>query len=191
MESEDRSVASAAGQDAKTAGGVAGGYGTGAGQIAGSILPTLTQQATNPTGFDPTTKNDMLVAGEQGAGGTNAAITGQAGLEAGRTRNSGATSSILDQAARRMGQTNSQNALNVENASANLANDKQQAAQKGLEGLYGTDVGAQLKGMGLQNEDLNTELQAGKSGWLQDVEGGLDTLGGLASSASKGPLTYV
>jgi hypothetical protein len=183
----DRSIQGADQQNAKQAGGVASGYGQTAGNIQGSILPTLTQEATHPTGYDPTTMNNMLVAGEQGAGGSNSAITGQAGLAAGRTRNSGALSSVLDQAARRTGQTNSENALNVQNSSAKLAQQKQQQALGQLQGLYGTDVSAQLKGMGLQSQDEQDALQAGNSGWLQQGLSAVNTLGG----AAKGPMAYL
>jgi hypothetical protein len=50
--------------------------------------------------------------------------------------------------------------------------------------MYGTDVNAQLKAMGIIPEDINAGLNAGKSGWLQNTEGVLGTLSGMGSSAA-------
>ena len=187
LELADRSAAAAAGKAAGVASNVAQGYGSTAAGIGSTLVPTLTQEATNPTGFTPTQLNNQLVAGEQGAGGATSGITGTAGLNAMRTRNSGALSSVFDAAARRQGQTLSQNALNVQNQNAMLQQKKQQEGLSGLEGLYGTDVGAQLKAMGIVPDDINAEVNASKSGWMQNLEGGISALSG----ASKGPLTYV
>jgi hypothetical protein len=125
------------------------------------------------------------VASEQGAGGATAGITGQAGLAAGRTRNSAATSGVLDQAARSKQQTLSQNALGIQNKSADLANMKQQEGIQGLQGLYGTDVTAQMKAMGLIPEDVNAAANASKEGWLQNTLATIQTLGGLGLGSAK------
>lgn len=180
----DRAIQSAANQGAAQAGTNASGYGAQASGIGNTVIPTLERDVNNAPGFSPTQKNAMLVAGEQGAGGAAAGITGQAGLNAMRTRNTGATSSVLDQAARRQAQTLSQNALGVENKNANLEQQQRAQGLSGLEGMYGTDVGAQLKSMGIQNQDLDTAIQAGNSGWLQNSEGVLGTLAGAASKAA-------
>lgn len=178
----DRAAQGAAAGAAKTASTTASGYGANAGQERGTLIPTLQEDINNPQGFTPSQTNAQLVAGEQGAGGGGAAITGAAGLNAARTRNSGGTSGVLDQAARRTAQTLSGNALNVQNQSAKLAQQKRAAALGGLQGLYGTDVNAQMKAMGIIPEDINAEVNAGKSGWLQNTEGVIDTL----TNAGKG-----
>ncbi len=175
MDSDDRAATSQAAGAEKGASTTASGYGAQAGQLAGTLIPTLEQDINNPQGFTPSQTNSMLVAGEQGAGGGGAAITGAAGLRAARTRNSAGNSGVLDQAARRTAQTLSGNALNVQNQSAKLAEQKRAAALGGMQGLYGTDVNAQLKAMGIIPEDINAEVNAGKSGWLQNAEGVIDT----------------
>lgn len=183
----DRSAQAQAGAAATTAKNTAGGYGTSAQGIGNFLQPTLQRDITNPVGFTPTEANNMLVAGEQGAGGATAGVAGAAGLNAMRTRNSGALSGVLDQAARTKQQQLSQNALGVQNESAKLAQAKRASALGGLQGLYGTDVGAQMKAMGIQNEDINSEIEAGKSGWVQNLEGGISALSG----AAKGPMSYL
>ena len=181
----DRSIQQSATSAANTAGTTGAGYGSTAAAIGAPLTKTLQNDVNNPIGFTPTETNNMLVAGEQGAGGATSAITGQAGLQAGRTRNSAALSGVLDQAARQKQQQLSQNALGVQNQSAMLAQQKRASALGGLQGLYGTDVGAQLKAMGIQDQDLNTAIQAGNSGWLQNTMGAIGTLGNLGLGAGK------
>lgn len=154
-------------------------YGAAATGVGSTLVPELTKEATHPTGFSPTDTNNMLVAGEQGAGGANAGIVGQANLAAARTHNTGATSGVLDEAARDKTRTLSSNALNVANQNANLKEKQKQEGISGLSSLYGTDVGAQLKSEGLVPEDINAENAAAQSGaqqnamgWLKAVRGG-------------------
>jgi hypothetical protein len=161
----------------------AGDFGSQASAIGGPLVPQLQKQATNPTGFTPTQQNNMLVAGEQGAGGANAGIVGQAGLAAARTHDNGALSSVLDSAARAKTQQLSQNALGVANQNANLQVKQQADAQKELAGLYGTDVGAQLKAQQLVPEDLTAEEKAGQQGWLQNTTDVINTLTGAGKAA--------
>lgn len=168
-------------QGATTATTNAGDYGTGATNISGSLVPQLQKQATNPTGYSPTDQNNMLVAGEQGAGGANAGIVGQAGLTAARTHNNGALSGVLDAAARAKTQQLSTNALNVSNKNADLKQRQMESAQKGLEGLYGTDVNAQLGNEKLVPEDLEAEAPNN----FQDVLGGVNAASGLISAFKK------
>jgi hypothetical protein len=161
---EDR--AKSAADNANT---TAGTFGAGAQGIGGALVPQLQKMAANPQGFTPTQQNNMLVAGEQGAGGANAGITGQAGLQAASTHNSGALSGVLDSAARSKQQTLSQNALGVANQNANLQNQQEQSALKGLEGLYGTDVNADINAQKLVPEDLSAANAASQTGAQQNA----------------------
>jgi len=154
----------------------AGNYGTAATDIGSTLVPYEQKQLTNPTGINPTDRNNMLVAGEQGSGGANAGITGQANLTAARTRNTGALSGVLDEAARAKTRQLSENALNVQNENTKVKLGQQDQAAKALGGLYGTDVGAQLKAEGLVPEDINSWINAGKSGWQQNAMNWIDTL---------------
>lgn len=180
----DRSLQKTAQQGATTASTTGGNYGAAAGQIGGNIVPFLEGQVNNPTGFSSTDMNNMLVANQQGAGGATSGITGQANLQAARTRNAGGFTSALDQAARDRTMAQSQGALQVQNENANLKQKKQMEASQQLGGLYGTDVSAQLRAMGLLPEDVNAGANAGRSGWLQDTTGILGAL--KAPSGSKG-----
>jgi hypothetical protein len=166
---------------ASTAAGTGAGYSSAATGIGSTLVPELTKEATNPTGLTPTEQNSELVAGEQGAGGANAGIAGQAGLTAARTRNTGALSGVLDEAARAKTRQLSSNALGVANQNTALKTKEQQEGLAGLGSMYGTDVGAQLKSEGLVPEDINAE---GPS-TFQDVLGAVNSGAGLISAFKK------
>jgi hypothetical protein len=185
----DRSVQKTAGQNATTANQVGAGFGSVASGIGASIIPGLERQANNPTGFDPTTQNRMLVASQEGAGGANAAITGEGRLAALRSRTAGGFAPALAEAARSKGRTLATGALDVQLENAKLAQEKQRQAQAQLGQLYGTTSADQLKAMGLSNEDLNTQLAAGRQGWLQNMNQTIAAIGSLGGG-SKGPSQY-
>jgi hypothetical protein len=152
-------------------------YGGQAQGINSQLIPGLEKEATNPTGINPTDINNMTVASQQGAGGANSGIVGQTGLQATRTRNTGNIGSVLDEAAREKGRTLSSN--------AKVKLGQQQFAQEALGTAAGKDTQAQLAAMGMVPETINSTVQAGKSGWLQNVTGFMDSLGGLAGGAGK------
>ena len=183
----DRSIQGAAKKNAGTAGDVATGYGSTAAGIGSSIIPGLEREAQNPQGFTPVQKNNMLVAGQEAVGGANSGVVGTGNLAAARTRNAGGFARALDEAARQKGRQLSTTALGVENEDARVALQRQQDAQHQLSGLYGTNTSDQLKAMGLQNEDLDTALKAGQSGWYQNALGGLDTLANVAKAFKPAP----
>ena len=168
-ETADRSLQNQAANAGKTATQVGGQYGAQAGQVGSELIPTLERDINSPIGFTPEEKNRQLVASEMGAGGATAGITGQAGLQAMRTRNSAGISGVLDQAARTRQQALSGNALNVENRSDMLAQQKRSDALRQLQGVYGTDVSAQLNAMNQVPSDVNAGVNAGNSGWFQNL----------------------
>ena len=153
-------------------------------QIGSSLIPGLEREANNPEGFTPEQSNNMLVASEQGAGGANSGLAGAAASRLARTRNSAGYSGALDQAARIKTQTLSNNALDIQNQSANLAEKKQMNAQHELGGLYNTDTDAGLKAESLLPEDVNAEANASKTGWFQSMTGLLASLGQAAQGAA-------
>lgn len=178
----DRSVQKTAGSNAAAATGTAGGFGSQASQIGSTIIPGLEQEATHPTGYTPEQLNAQRVASQQGLGGATSGITGQANLEAARTRNAGGFAAALGEAARAKNRQASQNEVELQARNADLANKKQRQAQQQLSGLYGTDVSSQLKAMGLSDQALQEQLAAGQQGWLQQGEGGLNTLANVAKA---------
>jgi|GEM_PF-2449669 len=149
-----------------------------------SVIPGLVRDVNNPTGFTPEQQNNMLVKQQEAAGGGNAAVTGEGRLAALRTRTAGGFAPALAEAARSKGRTLATGALDVANRNAELEQQKQAQARQQLLGLYGVDTSNMLKSMGLQSQDLQDQLAAGRQGWLQNTEGVLGTLGNLGSSAA-------
>jgi hypothetical protein len=138
--------------------------------------------------FTPQQQNEMLGAGEAGISGANATGIGEANSEAARTRNTSGFSAALDQNARnRMSATG---ALGQNVAAQDVMGAKQlnQQGAAGMAGLYGQDTDAMLKAMGIQNQDINTQLEAGKSGWFQNLTSGLSALS--PGYSKKGGLTF-
>lgn len=118
-----------------------------AGDVYGTLDPALTAEATHPGGFSPTDKAAMRTAGQQSAGGSEAAATGQGGLLAARTRNAGGADAAVADAARSAGQGLNKAAVSTEVQNAQLKQQQQQGGQRGLEGLYGTQISGASKDM--------------------------------------------
>jgi hypothetical protein len=182
----DRSAQSEAGQNVKTDRSLAGQAGTEAGQIGASFIPGLERQAQNPTGFTPLEKGRQLTAGAEAIGGVNAGLTGEANLASARTRTAGGFAPALDEAARIKSRQLSTNALGVENQDAILRQKKQQEANQQLGQLYGMDRSNQLRAMGLSDEAINSQVNAGKSGWQQNAMGWINAIKPSGSGGGGG-----
>ena len=160
-------------------------YGGDASTIGGTLTPFLTQRMLNPQGYSQGDMGAMLANAMGGAGGATSGITGQANLQAGRSRNDAGFSSALDAAARSRTAATAGSAEGVAASNANLKQDQTNNAAKMLQGLYGTDVGAQTSDLNTANQATQTGIEAGKSGWLQNMTGILSALGSSATGAGS------
>jgi hypothetical protein len=114
-------------------------YGTNSGTAAGAlstINPIYSNLASGTVGYSPTQMANQLTANSQSTGGSVAGAVGQGGLLAARTGNAGGATAALDDAARGGAQTESANALGVQNASDALAHQNQQIGLSGLNSIY-------------------------------------------------------
>src|ERR1039458_10256673 len=144
--------------DANTAQGISGTSTANAGALYGTLAPQLEAEAANPQGFAPTDLAAMDTAAEQSAGGAAAGVTGEGGLRAARTRNSGGPDAATQEGARNASEIASKGALGTQIANARVKNQQQQAGIGGLESLYGTNMGAGVNALGevAQNVNANT-----------------------------------
>lgn len=163
----------------------AAGYGADASSIGGTLTPFLTQRLLNPSGYSQGDMGAMLANAMGGAGGADSGVTGQANLEAGRSRNDAGFSTALDSAARSRTQAAAGAAEGVAANNANVKQDQSNSAASMLSGLYGTDVGAQGNALNTANQATQAGIQAGQSGWLQNITGLVGALGGAASGAGS------
>lgn len=180
----DRGATAQAKQQGQAAGSVAAGSGANATADRAAVIPGLVSDASHPQGYSPVDLNNQRVAAEGSLGGATSGITGQANLMAARTRNSGGFAPALAEAQREKGRQLAGANLSIANNNADLKQRQQLQARQQLLGLYGTDTSNQLHGMGLQGEDLQSQLAAGRQGWLQNTEGVLGTIGNLGASAA-------
>lgn len=145
-------------------------YGQQAADVGGFITPTLMGDVRNAPGLGQSTVNAMLEEGLGTAGGAASGIAGQAGLQAARSRNVGAATGALDEAAREKMRTSAGVGLDVATKNAMVQQQQRQSALGQLENLYGTDVGAQLKAQSLVPEDIDAWARANQTGWVQNVD---------------------
>lgn len=155
-----------------------------AGNIYGSLAPQLQAQASAPPGYTPTQKAAMNTAGQQSAGGTQAAAVGQGALLAARTRNAGTADAAIAQGTRSAGQQASDVAVGTEVKNANLQQQQRDSAQRGLEGLYSTTLGGSNAALGISNNALSVADQAAANNpWLKLAQSGLAAGGQAAGGA--------
>lgn len=139
------------------------------GNLYNTLVPTYTAEAANPQGFDPTTKANMTTAAEQSAGGALGAATGQAARLAASNKNIGGFAPALDEASRDASKNLSNATLGVQNEDATLKEAKRQQGIQGLQGVENQQNSDILSSLGLQNESTNTDVNAGNSGWFQNM----------------------
>jgi hypothetical protein len=152
-------------------------------QLYDQLFPTYEGEVNNPTGFDPITKAGMKTSAMQTVGGATGGAVGQGDLMAARTRNSGGFEAAGDEA-ERIGQRQlSADNMGIDQEDAALKEQHHQQGIAGEQGLYSGNQSELLASMGLGNQAVNTELEAGKSGWLQNFMQILQTIGGLGTGA--------
>jgi hypothetical protein len=163
------------------AAGTAAGYGSGAENISSVLTPFLTRNLNNPQGISQQDQTAMLSAGEGGAGGLSSGLNSENNERAAATGNGSAFASSGDDIARMKAAALGSSSIATDNAHVKLG--QQDEAAKGLSGMYGTDVGAQLRAMGVQNDAIGSEVNAGSNGWFQNMTGLISSLGKAAQGA--------
>jgi hypothetical protein len=153
--------------------------------VNATLDPFLTQELQHPQGFSQPDQSAMLAAALGGAGGATSGITGQANLEAARSGNSGGFQAALDDAARSRTKAAAGASEGIAADNAQLKQTQQQDAARGLQSTYGTEQSGMLSAMGQVPDDINANVNAGKSGWLQNTMGILSTLNGGATAAGS------
>ena len=171
---------------------VAGTAGTEQGQLFGEgqaiqsqLTPFLTRELTAQHSMSPTQINELLTAAGAGAGGATGAFTGQAELESARTRNTGGLTASLDAMARGRQQALAKGSEGIaaEDVQGALANRQAAAGELGEMGR--ADTSQALQALGLQNQAIGEEIQAGQSGWFQNLTGMIGALGKAAQGAGS------
>jgi hypothetical protein len=150
------------------------------------LTPFYRQEMNAQHGFNPTQTNELLDFAGATTGGEGATTEGAAASEAARTRNTSGFSSGLDEAARQRQQQMSKVGQAVGAEDVMGAKQLNQEGAAGMSGLYGTDTKGMLDAMGQQHEDINSQIDASKTGWYQNLLAGINTVtGGKGFSMPK------
>jgi hypothetical protein len=148
--------------------------------IYGTLDPALTAEATNPQGYGANDLAAMNTASQQSLGGSTAGITGQANLEAARTRNAGGFQGAIGSGSRSNAKQLSENALGIQAMNADLKQKQQQTALSQLQQLYGTNVQGAEGFLGESNSALGAENQS------HPVQQGFKTFADVLSAINQG-----
>lgn len=180
-----RSAVRQASNAANNAGNTSANLGAEAQGIGANLAPFLTSELEHPQGYSQQDTSAMLSAGMGGAGGSNAGLVGEAAQRAGASRNAGGFQAALDDAARQRSKAEAGSAEGVAASNAGVKLGQQQDAAHGLQGMYGTDTSGMLGASGQIAGDINSEVNANNSGWLQNSLNVIKTLSGAAQGAGS------
>lgn len=158
-----------------------------AGQLQGEaqgehaqLSPFFSQEMHAEHGYDPTQLNELLTAAEAGSGAAAGDVAAKTNDLAARTRNASGFTKSLQEQARDRDKAAAGASEGIAAADVGAAKDLNQAGARGLQGLYGTDTTGMLDAMGQRTKDVNAEVDAGKSGWLQNTLDTVKTIGDVA-----------
>lgn len=168
-----------------TSKGLESGAQSNATSLYNQLMPEFSSEATNPQGFGSADLAAMNTAGQQSTGGAVASAKGEGALQAARTRNSAGIAPAIEESARDAMRTNSENALGVQEANAKLKQIQKQEGLSGLSSLYGTNTNEVLSSLGLENAATNDYVNAGNSGWFQNMTGLMSGIGQAAGGIGK------
>jgi hypothetical protein len=180
-----RNASSQAGTAATTAANTGAGLGADASAISANLTPFLTQEMLHPQGIGQQGIGAEEAAALGGAGGAGSALTGEAMQRAAVSRNAGGYQAALADAARSrdMAGAGASEKIAAGNEQAKLG--QQQQGAEGLGGLYKTDTSGMLSAMNQVPEDVNAEVNANKTGWLQNTLGILSAINGSGNAAAN------
>lgn len=163
-----RSAVNQAQNAATTAGNNAASYNSTASGIGGSLIPFESRQLQNPAGMSQQDLGSQLAASQAGAGGATSGIAGAAAKMGAATRNPMGFSSALDSAARQRTAASAKASEGIQANNADVKLQQQQQAGSMLGNLYGMSSKAGAENAGIQTGDINAQVNANNSGWLQN-----------------------
>lgn len=161
----------AAAQDA------ASGFGSQAATENAQLNPFFTQEMRATHGYTPGQENEMLTAAESGAGAAFGGAGAEAERNAARTGNATAVTKSLDEMAREKAKSAAGASEGIAAQDVAGAKQENQEGAAGMQGLYGTNVNAQLGAMKQANADVSTEQATKGANWLTQLNQ-LNSLGG-------------
>jgi hypothetical protein len=172
----DRAAQAAAKNAAATAGNTAANDQNLANQGQQTLNPFFKQEMGAEHLFTPGQTDELLTAAGAGAGGVAGEEQAALNRNAATTHNATALTKSLQEAARDKMKNAAGTSENIAAQDVMGAKQLNQEGAAGEQSLFGTNTDAALKAMGLQTNDINTEIEAGKSGWLQNMNATITAL---------------
>lgn len=153
--------------------------------IGGNVTPFLTEEMLHPQGL-----GQQGIAAEEaealgGAGGGASALTGQAVQRAAASHNAGGYQAALDDIARQRMKAEAGASEGIAAGNERLKQTQSQQGAEGLEKLYGVDTSGMLNAMDQEHQDINSEVDANKTGWLQNSTNLMNTLANVVKAIKK------
>lgn len=173
-------------KNADTAGGVAANAGTSAAAEHSTLEPFYNKEINAEHLYDPTQLNEILTSAGVGNASATSAAQHDSDMLAGRTGNASGFTKSLQEMARDKMKTAASVGENVATQDVLGAKQLNQAGASGMSHLFDSDSAEQLKAMGLQTQDTANEVEAGKSGWLQNLNDTIKAVSGGITAATGG-----
>ena len=148
--------------------------------INSTVTPFLTSEMLHPEGLGQEGIAAEEAAALGGAGGANSGFVGTATQRAAQSRNPAAFQASLADAARQRDKAAAGASEDIAAKDAMLKEQQRQAGAGGLEKLYGVDTSGMLESQGQEAGDINAEVGANKTGWLQNTLDIMNTINGFA-----------
>lgn len=180
-----RNAVSQAGSAYNTAASTGATLGGEAQGIGANLTPFLTQEMLHPQGLGQQGITAEESAALGGAGGAASGLVGQAAQRAAVSRNSGGFQAALDDAARQRDKAAAGSSEGIMAQNERMKEGQRQAGASGLEHQYGVDTSGMLNAMDQEHQDINSEVNASNSGWLQNAMNIIKTLNGTGSAAAS------
>ena len=181
-----RSAVGQAGNAFKTAQATGAELGAEAQGIGSNLTPFLTAEMLHPQGLGQEGIGAETGAALGGAGGATSGLMGAAAQRAAVSHNAGGFDAALDAAARERMKQAGTSSEQIQAQNENMKEGQRQAGAAGLGKLYGVDTSGMLESQGQEANDINAEVNAGKSGWLQNTLDIIKTLNGLKTPGAGG-----
>ena len=152
----------------------------------GKLSPFYTNEMNAEHLFTPGQEGELLTASMAPLGSELGDTQHAAELAGARTRNASGFTKTLQQAQRDKDKAVAGASQGV--AAQDILGAKQlnQEGAAGEMGLFGADTNKQLASMGLENQAINTQIEAGKSGWLQNMNDTIKAISGAMPGTKAG-----
>ncbi len=146
--------------------------------IGANLTPFYTSEMEHPQGLGQEGIGAETSAALAGGGGAASGLTGGANQRAAVSHNAGGVDAALDSVARERMKAAGQASEGIQAQNENLKETQRQSGAAGLGKMYGIDTSGDLESQGQEANDINSQVNAGNSGWLQNTLAIIKTLGG-------------